>query len=104
MEHIVVHDVGRELAKKATVAAMEHYATKYAQYAPKMTWTGDYAANVGVNIKGISLDGKLDVRDREIWMSLDIPFIFRPFRARALAVIDREIASWVARAKAGELD
>jgi len=104
MEHIVVHDVGRELAKKATVAAMDHYAKKYAQYAPKMMWIRDYTADVGVHIKGISLDGKIEVREREIWMSLDIPFIFRPFRARALAIIDREIASWVARAKAGELD
>jgi len=104
MEHIVVHDVGRDLAKKATVAAMDHYATKYGQYAPRTMWTGDYAADVGVRIKGISLDGKIDVRDREIWMSLDIPFIFRPFRARALAIIDREIGSWIARAKAGEFN
>jgi hypothetical protein len=104
MEHSVPHDVGRDLAKKATIAAMDSYAKKYGEYGPRTTWTGDYTANVAVHIKGVSLDGKIDVRDREIGLSLDIPFIFRPFRARALAIIDREINEWMARAKAGEFN
>jgi hypothetical protein len=102
MDHTVPHDVGRELAKKATVAAMASYATKYGDYSPRTTWTGEYTATVAVHVKGITLDGKIEVREREIAMNLAVPFLFRPFKSRALQIIDREINAWMARAKAGE--
>ncbi len=101
-DHTVPHDVGRELAKKATVAAMASYSDKYGAYSPRTTWTGDYTATVVVHVKGLSLDGKIEVRDREIALSMDVPFLLRPFKARALQVIEREIGHWMSRAKAGE--
>jgi len=102
MDHSVPHDVGRELAKKATLAAFDSYATKYSEYEPRATWISDYTAKVAMHIKGMSLDGTIDVRDRDIALTLDVPFVLRPFRAKALAVIEREISAWLVRARAGE--
>jgi hypothetical protein len=100
--HTVPHDVGRDLAKKATVAAMDSYSDKYGAYSPKTTWTGDYTATVAFHVKGLSLDGKIEVREREIALSMDVPFLLRPFKARALSIIEREIGAWMQRAKNGE--
>ncbi len=104
MEHTISHDVGRERAKKATLAAMDSYAAKYREYDPRATWTSDSTADVSMHVKGITLTGKLSIEDREIILTLDVPFLFRPVRARALAIVDREVESWLARAKAGEFD
>ena len=102
MEHRVKHDLGKDLAKKATVAALAAYSQRFSEYQPKSTWTGEYTAKVNFNVKGMSLDGKFEVADREITMDLDVPFLLRPFKAKALDVIEREITEWCARAKAGE--
>jgi hypothetical protein len=104
IDHTVPHKVGRELAKKATVAAMDSYATKYGAYSPITTWTGDYTATVAFSVKGLSMDGKIEVRDKEIALELDVPFLLRPFRAKALSIIEREIGVWMDRAKAGEFN
>ncbi len=104
MEHRVPHDVGRELAKKATVAAMASYGEKYGAYSPKVTWPADYNALVVFSVKGLSLNGKIDVREKEIGLDLDVPFLLRPFKARALEIIEREINVWMGKAKAGEFD
>lgn len=102
MDHVVPHDVGRDLAKKATVVAMNSYAQKYGAYSPKTTWTGDYTANIRFEVKGFSLDGAIEVREREIALALDVPFLLKPFRSKAIEVIEREIRHWMDRAKAGE--
>lgn len=104
MEHRVPHTVGRDLAKKATVAAMASYADKYGDYSPKVTWTADYNANVAFHVKGITMNGKIDVREKEIGLELDVPFLLRPFKSKALEVIEREINIWMGKAKAGEIE
>jgi hypothetical protein len=103
MEHRVPHDIGRDLAKKATVAAFASYKDKYGEYSPTTTWTAEYKAIVRFSVKGFSLDGTVDVRDREIAMELDVPFLLRPFKSRALQVIEREINLWCGKAKRGEI-
>lgn len=103
MEHKVEHDVGRDLAKKATEAAFTSYKEKYAKYQPTMRWTGDYAANVGFTVTGMTLNGTLQVAEKAVLLSLDVPLLMRPFRKTALEIIEREIQIWVAKAKKGEL-
>jgi hypothetical protein len=103
MEHRVSHDVGRDLAKKATIAAFDAYAHKYGQYSPKTTWTADYSAKVSFSVKGLSLEGKVEVREHEIGLNLDVPFLLRPFKSRALEIIEREIGVWCDKAKNGQL-
>lgn len=103
MEHKVPHDIGTVLAKKATVAAFDAYSKKYVSYSPTQSWLGDYEAKVTFNVKGLTLEGKIFVREKEIAMDLDVPFLLRPFKTKALDIIEREIATWCAKAKRGEL-
>lgn len=103
MEHRVPHDVGRELAKKATVAAFATYAEKYGQYSPRTVWDGEYVARVSFSVKGLTLEGRVEVRDREIGLDMDVPFLLKPFRAKALDIIEREIGLWCDKAKAGQI-
>jgi hypothetical protein len=103
MEHRVPHDVGRDLAKKATIAAFASYSQKYGQYSPTTTWTGDYTARVSFSVKGFELEGKVDVREKEIGLDLDVPFLLRPFKSKALEIIEREIGVWCNKAKKGEI-
>jgi hypothetical protein len=103
MEHRVPHDVGRDLAKAATIAAFASYKQKYGEYSPTTTWTSDYRATVTFSVKGFSLDGKILIEDREVVMDMDVPFVLRPFKKRALEIIEREIQLWCKRAKNGEI-
>jgi hypothetical protein len=104
MEHRVRHDVGRDLAKKATVAAFATYKHKYGDYSPTTTWTSDYTATVTFAIKGFTMDGKILIEEKDVVMDMHVPFLLKPFRKRALDVIEREIQLWCQKAKAGELD
>lgn len=103
MDHRVPHDLGRDLAKKATVAAFASYAQKYSEYRPRMDWTGEYTANASFSVKGIDLKGTVEVGERDVALDLGVPLLLRPFKSKALEVIDREIRAWVAKAKAGQL-
>jgi hypothetical protein len=103
MDHKVSHDLGRDLAKKATAAAFAAYSAKYSEYNPSMTWTSDYSAKVGFKVKGVGLDGKIQVNEHDVVMDLDVPFLLKPFRSMALEVIEREIKLWIGKAKSGEL-
>lgn len=103
MEHRVPHDLGRDLAKKATVAAFASYAEKYSEYNPRMTWRADYAADAAFSVKGFELKGKVDVKEKEVTLDLDVPFLLKPFKSKALEVIEREIKVWVEKAKRGEI-
>lgn len=104
MEHRVGHDVGKDLAKKATVAAMASYAEKYGQYGPRTEWTSEYDAIVRFSVKGLTLNGKIKIHEKEVVMDLAVPLLLRPFRSKALEVIEREIGIWMNKAKRGELD
>jgi hypothetical protein len=104
MEHRVSHDIGRELAKKAAKAAFSAYAAKYAEYKPTTTWTGDDTATVSFNVKGFSVKGNVEVREREILIDIDVPFLLKAFKSMALEIIEREMRIWVDKAKRGELE
>jgi hypothetical protein len=103
MDHKVKHALGRPLAKKATEAALKAYAAEYAEYEPRVTWADEHTARVTFNVKGMTLKGEVGVHEHDISLDLDVPFLFRPFKAKALEVIEREIRKWIEKAKNGEL-
>jgi hypothetical protein len=103
MKHSVPHDIGQEKAKKAAEAALAQYSQKFAKYNPKTNWVGDSKANISFSIKGMTLSGTIDVLPSSIDMDLDVPFLFRPFKAKALDIIEGEIKDWIAKAKKGEI-
>ena len=104
MKHIVKHDLDLATAKKVTEKAFESYAERFADYSPTATWKSDTRCDVGFTVKGVGLSGVLELADGEIQMDLDVPFIFRPFKKKALGVIEREVETWIEKAKSGELE
>jgi hypothetical protein len=103
MKHAVPHDLGPERAKKVAEAALSSYEKKFAKYQPQARWTSDTRANISFTVKGMSLNGALEVRSNAIEMDLDVPFLLRPFQGTAIGVIEGEIKEWIAKAKAGEI-
>ncbi|HWO10697.1 MAG TPA: polyhydroxyalkanoic acid system family protein [Polyangiaceae bacterium] len=103
MKHTVAHDLGREQAKRVAEAAWNSYSGRFSKYSPTCKWENESKANIGFNVKGVSLKGSLEVGDRDIALDLDVPFLLRPFKGQALAVIEEEIRAWITKSKAGQI-
>jgi Putative polyhydroxyalkanoic acid system protein (PHA_gran_rgn) len=103
VKHQVAHDLSLPLAKKAVNKAFESYSQRFAEYKPTLTWIDERNAKAGFSVKGINLKGGFEISDKAIGLELDVPFVFRVFKNRALGVIEKEVIGWVAKAKAGEL-
>lgn len=104
MKHIIEHDLDLATAKKVAQKAFEAYSQRFAEYSPTANWVSDTRCEVGFTVKGVSLNGTLELAEGEIQMDLDVPFIFRPFKKKALDVIEREVRVWIDKAKSGELE
>lgn len=100
MKHEVPHDLGQVKAKEVAEKAFAAYQAKFADYQPKVVWKNDKAAEISFSVKGMTLSGSLEVSDKAIAIDLDVPFILRPFKGKALEVIETEIRHWVGKAKA----
>lgn len=103
MRHEVTHGLGLDLAKKAVRAATESYAVRFAKYSPKTDWVSDTKAKVSFSVPGGNLDGTLEVKSDVVVFELDIPFLLRPFKGKAIDIVEGEIKIWVEKAKKGEL-
>ncbi len=103
MKHMVPHDLSFDLAKKAADAALQSYKARFPDYDPQVTWTDDKTANVALKAKGISLKGVFEILPDAIAMDMEVPFLLRPFKSKALEVIEEQIRIWIGKAKNGEL-
>lgn len=103
MKHSVEHGLSRDEAKRVAEAAIKSYSERFSEFSPTCTWTSDYAAQIGFSVKGMSLSGGLEVGEAAIDLALEVPFLLRPFKGKALGVIEEEIRRWVDKSKAGEL-
>lgn len=99
MKHSVAHDLGQERAKKVAESALAAYSKKYANYNPQVTWPNANRANISFKVKGMALNGSLEVLERSIDLDIDVPFLLRPFKSQALGVIEAEINEWIKKAK-----
>jgi putative polyhydroxyalkanoate system protein len=102
MKHSVQHSLGRDQARKVAEAAIKSYSERFSDYSPTSAWSGD-TANIGFSIKGVSLKGSIEVAASEFTMELEVPFLLRPFKGKALGVIEEEIRRWIDKSKAGEI-
>lgn len=103
MRHAVAHDLDLATSRKAADRAWQSYSERFAKYSPTINWVSDHKATVGFNAKGIKLAGELELKKGAIELDLDVPLLLRPFRKRALEVIEEEILKWVQKAKSGEI-
>lgn len=103
-KQIIKHDLDVPTAKKATEKAFAGYKERFAEYNPTADWVTDTRAEIGFSAKGMKLDGAVELHPGEIHLELDVPFLLKPFRKKALSVIEDQINMWVEKAKNGELD
>lgn len=103
MKHSVTHDLSFDLAKKAATKALETYQARFSDYSPTISWQGERRAEVSFAVKGMTLKGGFDILDDRIDIEMEVPMLLRPFRQKALAVVEGEIIKWVAKARGGEI-
>jgi hypothetical protein len=103
MKHSVPHDLGQEKAKKVAQSAFDAYKARFAQYHPKADWVSDQRAEISFSVKGLTLNGSMVVNASNIEMDLNVPFLLKPFKGKALGVIEQEIKNWISKAKAGQV-
>jgi len=104
MEEVFTHGLSKERAKKVTQKAIDAYTEKFSDYNPRTEWVTDDKAEVSFSAKGVTLEGSFRLTDEEIVMQMDIPFLLKPFKGKAVDVVEKEINKWVRKAKNGELD
>lgn len=103
MTHDIPHDLSFDLAKVATEKAAEAYKQRFAEYDYRHKWVNDSRVELSFKVAGKRLEGALTVKDTKLELELDVPFVFRPFRGKAIEIIEKEARGWMAKAKAGEL-
>ncbi|HEY6557550.1 MAG TPA: polyhydroxyalkanoic acid system family protein [Polyangiaceae bacterium] len=103
MKHSVPHNLGQQKAKLVAEAAIRSYSERFAKYNPTATWLDEQRANISFKVKGMTLNGTLQVSANDIEMDLDVPFLLKPFKGTALGVIEEEIKKWIAKANAGQI-
>lgn len=103
MKHVIQHDLDVATAKRATEKAFAEYKSRYPEYSPALTWSGEHKADVLFNAKGVKLNGAIEIGGDSVKLELDVPFLFRPFQKKAMEVIEREVRAWLDKAKRGEI-
>jgi hypothetical protein len=103
MKHTIETGLDQAMSKKAIGKAMEAYKARFAEYNPRFDWTSDDQGEFGFKAKGVSLGGTIRVRDKNIDVDMDVPFLFRIFQGKAMDVIQEQVMVWVEKAKKGEL-
>jgi len=99
MKHEVPHSLGQEKAKQVATQALDSYQKRFADYDPKVEWASEQMAKIGFSVKGIKLSGSVEVLAHAFALDLDVPFLLKPFRGKALAVIEEEIKKWIVKAQ-----
>ncbi len=104
MKHVIKHSLDQGTARKAAEAAYDSYSKKLPDYSPTADWTSETHCDCGFTAKGIHLTGSMDLEPGGIAMDLNVPLLFRPFKKKAMAVVEREVRKWIDAAERGELD
>jgi hypothetical protein len=101
MKHVVHHGLGQERARAVAEAALKSYSERFAEYSPRSSWPSPTRADISFSVKGMTLNGGLEIQEKDFELELDVPFLLRPFKGKAMSVIEEEIKKWVAKAQAG---
>lgn len=104
MKQTITHDLDQELARKAANAALKQYQTRFPTAQIHAQWQGPDQAVVEMKLRGFTLKPRISLRPHAIDVEIDIPLLARPFEGKARALIERELAVWLQRAKNGELE
>ena len=103
MTYDIPHDLTFDLAKLAAEKAAEAYGKRFAEYEYTAKWVSNDRVELGFTVVGKRLEGAMTVKKDRLELELEVPFMFRPFRGKALEIIEREARVWLDKAKRGEL-
>ena len=103
MKHHVHHGLGQDRAKQVAESAIKSYEARFSDYSPRSTWKSATHADISFSVKGMTLNGALEILEKDYELDLDVPFLLRPFKGKALSVIEEEIKKWVEKAKSGQV-
>lgn len=104
MQQAIKHGLDKDLARKAVRKAFDSYKERFAKYEPTANWKSDDKAEIGFTAKGVTLSGAVEVTQDTVLLDLDVPFFLKPFKGKALGIVEEEIQMWISKAKNGELD
>jgi len=104
VKHSIPHDLDSSTVQKVATLALNQYATQFAQYDPKIEWKGANQAEILFKAAGATLKGSLQLRSDAIELELDVPLLLRPFRTKAIQVLEDEVKVWLEKARRGTLD
>ena len=103
VKHAAPHDLSMESAKKAASAALEAYKARFAEYNQSISWAKENLAEVSFKAKGVTIKGTFEIFADRIEMDMEVPFLLRMFKQKAIDVVEGEIRKWVDKAKGGQL-
>ncbi|MEE9384830.1 MAG: polyhydroxyalkanoic acid system family protein [Nannocystaceae bacterium] len=103
VKHDIPHDLDASLARIAAQKAVDSYRGRFAQYNFSERWVDDTTMAFDFAVAGTKLEGSLGIRERHYELDLQVPFVFKVFRGKAISIIEREVNKWVAKAKNGDL-
>lgn len=103
MKHTVPHDLDHEKARLVTDKALLAYKERFSEFNPEVRWQADDRAEVEFRAKGVTMKGTFELLPGAIAVDMDVPFVFKVFKKKAIDVVEREIREWIDRAKRGEL-
>lgn len=104
IKHEIHHGLELPLAKKALDKAMEAYSARFSDYSPYFRWTDERNAELGFSARGVKVQGDMEIRGEKVLVDIEVPFILKVFKGRAMQVIEDQVNEWVERARNGELD
>ena len=103
MKHVMAHVLPQDVARRVAEHAFHSYRERYARYQPTLTWVSDRRADASFNAKGIPLHGTIELLPQASSFNLEVPFVLRIFRSKAMEIMERELAHWIEKAKRGEI-
>jgi hypothetical protein len=101
--HDIPHDLDFDLAKLAAQKAAEAYGKRFAEYDYKATWVREDRVELGFTVVGRRLEGSMTIKADRLELELEVPLMMRPFRGKAIEIIEKEARTWLDKAKRGEL-
>jgi len=101
--HDIPHDLDISLARLAAKKAAEAYGKRFAEYDYEAKWVSENRVELGFTVVGKRLEGAMTIKPDRLELELDVPLMLRPFRGKAIEIIEKEARSWLDKAKRGEL-
>lgn len=103
MKHQIHHGLELDLARRVIDKAMEGYSARFSDYNPTYTWHSETQGQVAFRARGVTVQGDIEIVGLQVHVDLEVPFILRIFKSKALQVIEDEVKAWVVKAENGEL-